>query len=328
MFKRVRNILLRNWSLKVLALAFAFVMWIFVTIKTPHEEIPAEVKVVYKNPPKDLVLMNEAPQSLLIRVSGSRLALKSLKKRVLYYEFDLKGIRVGNSTFTIIPSKINGLPVETQVTSINPSYFTLTYDRKISRTLRVKLITIAEPKKGYRIKSIQVTPKRVEVSGPEKILKTLDEIQTEPVDITDASFTIERDVTLDQSIKGLEFVSQDTVKVLIEIEPVWVSKDFKDIPIAVLNTPYKHKVKPDKLDIRLTLMEAALEELTLEEIQLYIDATGLEPGDYVKKPMIKLPEEMLLQKQPPLPDVKLKLWVEPSSESKNPTTENNKEPKQ
>lgn len=320
--------MLGNWSLKVLALAFAFVMWIFVTIKTPHEEIPVEVKVVYKNPPRELVLMNEAPQSLLIRVSGSRLTLKSLKKRVLYYEIDLKGIRVGNSTFTIIPSKIDGLPVETHVTSINPSYFTLTYDRKISRTLKVKLITIAEPKKGYRIKSIQVTPKRIEVSGPEKILKTMDEIQTEPVDITDASFTIERDVTLDQSIKGLEFVSQDTVKVLVEIEPVWVSKEFKDIPIAVINTTYRHRLKPDKLDIRLTLMEAALEELTLEEIQLYIDAADLEPGDYVKKPMIKLPEEMLLQKQPPLPDVKLKLWVETSPEIKTPPTENNKEPQQ
>lgn len=328
MFKRVRNFLLHNWSLKILSLAFAFVMWIFVTMKAPHEEMPAEVKIIYKNPPKNAVLMSEAPQSLLIRVSGPWLALKSLKKRALYYEIDLKGIRSGTSTFTIIPSKIDGLPPNTQVTSVNPSYFTLTYDRKITRTLKVKLITISEPKKGYRIKNIQVTPKRVEVSGPEKILKTMEEIQTEPVDITDASFTIERDVTLDQSIKGLEFLTQDTVKVLIEIEPIWVSKDFKDIPITVLNTPYKYRVKPDKLDIKLTLMEAALEELTPDKIQLYIDADGLKPGEYTTKPMVKLPEEMLLQKQPPLPEVKLKLWVEASPESKIPLGESNKELKQ
>jgi len=309
MLKKVRNILFRNWALKILSLAFAFVMWIFVTIKTPREEAPIEAKIVYKNGPKDLVLLNDAPQSLLVRVSSTRLILKSLRKRTLYYEIDLKGIRTGNATFTVIPSKIDGLPVGAQVVSINPSFFTLTYDTKLSKVLNVNPVVISEPKKGYKIKSVQVLPKRIEVSGPKNVLKGMDAISTEPVDITDASFTIEKEVALDQSIKGLEFTSGDVVKIVIEIEPIWVSKEFKDVPITVINTSYKHRVKPDKLNIKLTVMEAVANELTPDNIQLYIDASELKPGEYVKKPLVKLPEEMMIQKQPLLPDVKLRLWL-------------------
>jgi len=316
MLKRLKEVLFRNFSFKLLAAVFAFILWVFVSSKAPYDEIPVEVKIIYKNMPKDLVVLDDAPQSLLIRVSGPKLVLRSLKKKALFYEIDLKGTRKGKAMFSIIPSKIDGLPSGVEVTSINPSYFYLTFDKKTSKVLKVKLITISEPKEGYRIKRIRVTPKRVEVVGPESVLKNMKEIPTEAVDITDASFTIERDIPLDRSIKHLQFPSGDSVHVVIEIEPVWVSKVFKGIPITVINTPYKYRVIPDKLDIRLTMIEPGLKKLKAEDIQLYIDASGLPVGEHITTPILKLPEEMLLQKQPKLPEVKLRLWEESKEKGK------------
>jgi len=320
MLKHIRAIFFSNWSFKFLAVAFAFILWIFVTTKTPREEVPVEVKIVYKHMPKDLVSLDDPPQSLLVRVTGPKLVLKSLSKKTLFYEIDLEGIRKGKSTFSIIPSKIDGLPSGLDVTSINPSYFNLTFDKKTTRVLSVKLITISEPKEGYRIKKIRVSPKRVEVTGPESVLKNMKEIATEAVDIAGASFTIEREVPLDQTIKHLKFPSGETVHVFIEIEPVWVSKVFKGVPITVINTTLKHKVVPDKLTIKLTMIEAGIKRLKPEDLKLQIDAKGLSPGEHLVAPVLKLPEEMLLQKQPKLPEVKLRLWEEAKAPPKKPSS--------
>ncbi|HDH96507.1 MAG TPA: hypothetical protein ENF73_02115 [Proteobacteria bacterium] len=319
MLKRLRDILLRNWSFKLLSVAFAFVLWIFVTTKTPSEEVPVEVKIVYKNWPEDLVTLDDPPQSLLVRVAGPKLVLKSLAKRVLYYEIDLKGTRRGRSMFSIIPSKINGLPPGLEVTSINPSYFNLTFDKKVKRVLPVKLITISEPKEGYRIKRIRVSPKMVEVVGPESVLKGMKEIPTEAVDIADASFPIEREVMLDQTIKHLQFPSGDTVNVSIDIEPVWVSRVFKNVPITVINTSLDHRVEPSVLTIKLTMIESGIKSLKPEDIKLLVDAKGLPAGEHLVVPVLKLPEEMLLQKQPKLPEVKVRLWESGKPASRKPS---------
>src|ERR1700741_5534484 len=73
----LKNLFLRNRGKKILAVAFAVALWFSANIEQDVERsISAEVN--YVGLPSDLVIMNEPPQTLSLRVRGPRTQLASL----------------------------------------------------------------------------------------------------------------------------------------------------------------------------------------------------------------------------------------------------------
>ena len=66
-----------------------------------------------------------------------------------------------------------------------------------NKTVGVKVKTIGTPKDGYYVSKVTVTPSVVDITGPLSILRGINFIETDPVDLTGESTTIERDVFLD-----------------------------------------------------------------------------------------------------------------------------------
>lgn len=65
-----------------------------------------------------------------------------------------------------------------------------------SKTVGVKVITSGTPKQGYYVSSVAVNPSTIDISGSGSALSAINFLETEKVDISDVSTTLERSVSL------------------------------------------------------------------------------------------------------------------------------------
>lgn len=83
----------------------------------------------------------------------------------------------------------------------------------------ISLDTVGKPKKGYKKKSIELSPDKVKLVGEAKKLKEVEQLNiTDPIDISGATSNIERVINLDKYVdEGLQIDGSHTVKVKINI---------------------------------------------------------------------------------------------------------------
>ena len=79
-----------NWLLKFISLAFAVVLWFFVMGES-RMEVNHIVALEYQNLPDGLMIANEIPTSVAIRISGPRAMQMNLNPGDIRLAVDLKG---------------------------------------------------------------------------------------------------------------------------------------------------------------------------------------------------------------------------------------------
>jgi YbbR domain-containing protein len=75
------------------------------------------------------------------------------------------------------------------------------------------------PAEGYTVKTQQVEPSRLQVTGSAGLLSSISELRTKPVDISGAKGNISREVEVILP-EGVIPLAQRTVKVTVVIEPL------------------------------------------------------------------------------------------------------------
>jgi hypothetical protein len=109
----------KNAGLMLLAVSLAFVLWLFVNYDRESEtEMTVPVRVV--NVPTGLMVANQLPHHLVIRVAGPRIQLMRLDQERLAVSLDLKNLREGTVAFPELGQAVP-VPRELRVTRIYPS---------------------------------------------------------------------------------------------------------------------------------------------------------------------------------------------------------------
>ena len=81
------------------------------------------------------------------------------------------------------------------------------------------MATPGKPRRGYKVKSVELTPSTVKLVGDSKILKDVEQLNiTETIDLSGKSTNTELEINLDKYvIDGLSIDGSHTVKVKIII---------------------------------------------------------------------------------------------------------------
>lgn len=109
----------RHWELKLLALAFASALWLFVMTSEQSDLIlsaPLEIDGL----PTGLVISSEQPDSVDVQLHGRRGALARLRPDQLRARLSVAGAHPGEVTLRILPEHITAPPGIT-VLRVNPS---------------------------------------------------------------------------------------------------------------------------------------------------------------------------------------------------------------
>jgi YbbR domain-containing protein len=210
--------LLENWILKLISLIFALILWFFV-MGERRLEIGFQVPLELENVPSGLMVANEVPSAIDVRISGPRTLLMNLQPDDIRISIDLVDLPPGVTSFKRLEERLN-LPSALKVTRLFPSFVDVKLERIKEKTVPVRPVFAGTPAAGYQIGDIQVSPLLVTVEGAESEIRDLAEVPTEAINIEGnrENFTI--NVPLDYKGKYSALKNHQIAEIRVAIEPV------------------------------------------------------------------------------------------------------------
>lgn len=165
------------------------------------------------------------------------------------------------------------------------------------------------PLEGYIIKDVQADPSIITVTAPEDVLKQLQSVATEPLNIQGYTRTVVKEVkpALPRGVKILEDNRIDdanakTVRVTVEIEKI-SSKSVTVSPaeISLIDLSPELAADIENTDIVLTVNgpESIIDRVNSDAIKVYLDAAGLSEGEHHVKLRAEVPSPFFIQKIEP-----------------------------
>jgi YbbR domain-containing protein len=206
-----------NLALKILALVLAIALWFYV-VGEERSEMGIFVPLELVNIPPDLAVTNNFPHALDLRVSGPRSLLRTLSTLNLSKALDLSKGRPGVISFQITPEGI-ALPRDLKVTRIHPSEVRLMLERVILKEVEILPRTQGEPTPGYHLVQVTIQNPKVELSGPESVMKKIFRIYTRPIDISGLSQNTKVKVVLDLKNLQVTMTRKAPLEAEIRIKP-------------------------------------------------------------------------------------------------------------
>jgi YbbR domain-containing protein len=165
------------------------------------------------------------------------------------------------------------------------------------KTVSIVPQVVGTPREGFVVQQQVAVPSTIIVDGPAEALDTLLFVNTEPVDITDATESISRTVSLEDLPDGVELIEppENRIEVRVSIGTSGGTANTipdMDVTVENLGDGLHATVDPSNIDINVSASSDVLTELTSEEVSVRVDVSGLGPGVYTLEPEVELPEEV------------------------------------
>jgi len=308
----LRGIFVHNFLLKVLSVLIACGMWFFVNAAQRDSETELSIPVRAINQPAQLILISPRVDEVDLRVSGPRTLLSRIDPAALEVTIDLSRVRPGVTTFRLRSDRLD-LPRGVTPIRMTPSELTVEFATTATKRVPVELALEGHPAGGLLIAESKVSPDEVEISGPAATVKDITVAKTVAVDLTDAGAgRMSREVELD--VTG-EFLTLSTPAVNVELllqEPVEERK-MKALTIVVRNADGEARVVPASIEVEVRGARSKVRGLDLPDGAVFVDASGLGPGQYELTPQIALPTGIELVRD--VPAVKVEIAEKPSTET-------------
>lgn len=203
---------------KLVALIIGVMLWAVAHGSSSVQE-PFDVPVVFQNVPEDLVITEQNSDVINIRVQGSRAALRNLQGERLQYAVNVAGARRGTADYDV-PQQPIATPRGAEVVSRSPSRLEVKFEPRGTKTMKVRAELAGEPAAGYRVAGVELEPAQVKVTGARREVLRLDEAVTEPIDVSGASASLEREVRLNLGAQNVWVEQPAAVRARVRIEPV------------------------------------------------------------------------------------------------------------
>ncbi|HEY2322900.1 MAG TPA: CdaR family protein [Thermoanaerobaculia bacterium] len=215
---------MRSLGLKVLALFLACVVWFFVS--APRRERATErafaAPLAIASLPRDLVITNQIPDTVSVRLRGRVSEVRALSSQNLEVTVDVSWVRAGEATITLRPQAIN-VPPDVDVISIEPNKLRFRVEPLRQKVVKVRALLIGTPPPGYRVGDPTIVPDQALISGPASQVKNLGDVATERIIMTGRTETFTQSAAVVSDSPFVRVVDplavQVTVPVLAEVGP-------------------------------------------------------------------------------------------------------------
>jgi YbbR domain-containing protein len=219
MMKKVRNLILRNWGLKLLSLLLAFVLWLsLIPEEKSFSEKTLTIPLETLNIPSGLELVEKPDPTVDVTIRAPNRMINEISAANVFAKLNLSAASVIQREYPINLTMIS-IPPGAEVVRISPTKVELRLERTEEVMLGIVPSIIGQAKQGYAVTKVEITPPRVLVQGPESKIRQKDTVSTSPINISEltASAEVEADLILPKP--ELRLASPQTrvrVKILVE----------------------------------------------------------------------------------------------------------------
>ena len=270
--KWLRGIFLEDWSLKLLSLAIAIVLWLLVTGQ--NEPVTAHVNVQLNFiRPQSLEISNDPPRTVDVMLTGSRTKLDNLTSLDLVATVDLSAERTGERVLRLADKAQISLPQGIKVDGYQPSAIPIRLEPIVERQVPVEAKLEGKPEAGFEVYAVHPSKGSVTVRGPASRVNSLQKVTTESIWLPGRKESFTANVAIDVPDPKVDLV-EPSISVEVQIGEIRTEKTFSGV---VVDTPDGVKVQPATTAVTLLGTASILDTLKAGELKVTVDQAGLEP---------------------------------------------------
>ncbi|MCP4039188.1 MAG: hypothetical protein GY733_19770 [bacterium] len=204
----------------LLALVIAVILWALAHGASSIErgyDVPVELESMGE----DLVVTDQTPRNINVRIMGSQAALRNVDPGKLRYPIDVSGSKPGDAEFEVDVSNIS-LPRGARIVSRSPSRVFIHFEPRGRKAVGIRVDTSGELPEGYVLERVEVQPSHVWLTGARGHVLRLREVVTEPIDLAGLNAKEERQVSLLLGAGTVRMEKEESIKVVLHIarEPI------------------------------------------------------------------------------------------------------------
>jgi len=271
--KLLRRIFIEDWSLKLLSLAIAIVLWMLVTGQNQPVTAHVNVQLNFIRPPA-LEISNDPPRTVDVMLTGSRNKLDDLTSLDLVATVDISDQRSGERILRLADKAKIALPQGIKVDGFQPSAIPIRLEEIVERQVGVDPKLEGKPADGFEVYSVFPNKGSVAVRGPASHVNALQKVATESIWLAGQkeSFTAQN-VALDVADAKVDLL-EPMVNVAIEIGERRIEKTFSNVAVT---TEDGGKVQPATTSVTLLGVSSFLDSLKAEELKVVLEGNALQP---------------------------------------------------
>jgi len=207
---------MRDLGLKTLSLLIALGLFLFVRSESNTSVITFLVPVEIKNLPKDRLLLLPENTEAEVSIRGPSFLLTRVYSTPPSFKVVVPDDATNVYRAQLKEESLN-LPPSIRVLKIDPPEVELVMDKRVIKTVKVKVSTIGSAPAGVQLESIEANPSEVSLEGAESELKDLLTVESVPVELGELDGDETREVRL--NIPGRHTKAQTTrVQVHINVQ--------------------------------------------------------------------------------------------------------------
>ena len=196
MIKTFRNLLVRNWELKLLSLILAFVLWLsLIPEEKTFSEKTLTIPLETHNIPSNMELVEKPASTVDVTIRAPNRMINEVSAANVFVKLNLSTATLFQQEYPLNETMVS-LPPGAEVVRISPTKVRLKLERTQEAMLDIVPTIIGQTKEGYGISKIEITPPRVLVKGPESKIREKDKISTSPINLSTLTSSTEVEVDL------------------------------------------------------------------------------------------------------------------------------------
>lgn len=173
---------LNNLPFKLVSLAIAIMLW-WAVGRDSAIEIPMSVPLEFQHAPGNLEITSDYPFQVQVTLRGPEHLLQEMRPSQVHAILDLEGAGPGERTYDLSASQVQ-VPHNVKVVQVVPAQFRISFDPRATKIVPVQPRVIGTLLGGYEMQKPVAQPSMVTIVGPERRVKTIDSVITDPVDAT------------------------------------------------------------------------------------------------------------------------------------------------
>lgn len=265
--KLLRRIFIEDWSLKLLSLAIAIVLWLLVTGQNQPVTAHLNVQLNFIRP-QSLEISNDPPRTVDVVLTGSRNKLDDLTSLDLVATVDITDQHVGERVLRLADRAQIALPQGIKVDGYQPSAIPIRLEEIVERQVPIEPKLEGQPANGFEVYSVSPNKGSVSVRGPASHVNALQKVLTESIWLAGhkESFTASN-VAIDVPDPKVDLL-EPVVNVNVEIGERRVEKTFSGVSVS---TADGDKVQPATTTVTVLGVSSLVNSLKPEEVKIVLD---------------------------------------------------------
>ncbi|MFL6374301.1 MAG: YbbR-like domain-containing protein [Pyrinomonadaceae bacterium] len=180
----LRKVFLEDWGLKLIALLIAVALWVGVTgLSTPTVKrftVPLAASAA-----NNVEVTNQLVSDVDIVLTGDKRDIDRLNRSDLTAVLDLTDVPPGDRVVSLSPANVYvSLPQGIKLTEVQPGRIAVDLEAVEEKDVNVKPETAGKPAEGFEVYSVTARPLQIRIRAPSSIVRAMDSISTDPVDVT------------------------------------------------------------------------------------------------------------------------------------------------